>query len=108
MIRYTTLDTSDGWALRGRCRSGDPDALFVNGPRAQREARRVCLGCPVRFECLAHALDNRIEWGVWGGMTEYERRALLRRHPDTPNWRRVVEKSLNAAWRTRRGRRCVV
>ena len=62
------------------CRNGDPDALFVQGAE-QNVAKRICRSCPVRYECLADALDNRIEFGVWGGMTERERRALLRRHP---------------------------
>ena len=44
----------------------------------QNKAKQLCAGCPVRTECLAEALDNQIEWGVWGGMTERERRALLR------------------------------
>src|SRR3954469_7806745 len=91
-----TLDRSDSWAARGRCARSDPDALFVAGSQAQRAAKQICFGCPVRFECLAQALDNRIEWGVWGGMTEYERRRLLRRHPDTTDWRRVVEGCLNS------------
>ena len=59
------------------CRASDPDALFVQGA-AQNRAKAICLACPVRTECLADALDNRIEFGVWGGMTERERRALLR------------------------------
>jgi hypothetical protein len=50
----------------------------------------VCSGCPVRFECLAEALDNRIEWGVWGGMTERERRLLLRQRSDVTSWRAVL------------------
>ena len=54
--------------------------LFVQGA-AQNRAKAVCMRCPVRTECLADALDNRIEFGVWGGMTERERRALLRRRP---------------------------
>jgi WhiB family redox-sensing transcriptional regulator len=45
----------------------------------------------VRTECLADALDNRIEFGVWGGMTERERRALLRRQPHVLSWRHVLE-----------------
>ena len=49
------------------------------------------MGCPVRTECLADALDNRIEFGVWGGMTERERRALLRRRPHVTSWRRLLE-----------------
>jgi WhiB family redox-sensing transcriptional regulator len=45
----------------------------------------------VRTECLADALDNRIEFGVWGGMTERERRALLRRRPNVTSWKRLLE-----------------
>jgi WhiB family transcriptional regulator, redox-sensing transcriptional regulator len=44
----------------------------------------------VRYECLAEALDNRIEWGVWGGMTERERRLLLRQRSDVTSWRSVL------------------
>jgi WhiB family redox-sensing transcriptional regulator len=40
---------------------------------------------------LAEALDNRIEWGVWGGMTERERRALLRRRPNVKTWRAILQ-----------------
>ena len=67
----------------------DPDSLFVQGA-AQNRAKAVCLGCPVRTECLADALDNRIEFGVWGGMTERERRALLRRRPNVTSWRGLL------------------
>ena len=67
----------------------DPDALFVQG-KAQRAAKAVCKGCPVVAECLADALDNRTEFGVWGGMTERERRALLRRRPDVRSWTELL------------------
>ncbi|MUL42449.1 WhiB family transcriptional regulator [Streptomonospora sp. PA3] len=70
---------------RALCREVDPDALFVQGA-AQNRAKLICRGCPVRTECLAEALDGRIEFGVWGGMTERERRALLRRRPDVASW----------------------
>lgn len=73
-----------------KCREADPEVLFVRGA-AQHEAKRVCMGCQVRTECLAEALDNRIEFGVWGGMTERERRALLRRRTEVTNWRRLLE-----------------
>ena len=46
----------------------------------------ICRPCPVVVECLADALDNEIEFGVWGGMTERQRRALLKRHPDVDSW----------------------
>ncbi len=81
------------WATSAACRDGDPDALFVQGAE-QNVAKRVCRTCPVRYECLADALDNRIEFGVWGGMTERERRALLRRHPQVMSWRRLFQAAL--------------
>lgn len=77
------------WRSRGACLE-DPDRLFVRGA-AQRSATQVCLPCPVRTRCLAEALDRRIEFGVWGGMTERERRVLLRRHPDVRNWMELLE-----------------
>jgi WhiB family transcriptional regulator, redox-sensing transcriptional regulator len=73
------------WRVAARCRTVDADGLFVTGAR-QREARQFCRACPVRTECLAHALDQRIEFGVWGGMTERERRALLRTRPEVGSW----------------------
>ena len=73
--------------------NGDPDALFVQGAE-QNVAKRICRSCPVRYECLADALDNRIEFGVWGGMTERERRALLRRHPQVASWRKMFEAAM--------------
>jgi WhiB family redox-sensing transcriptional regulator len=81
------------WPSMAACRNGDPDALFVQGAE-QNVAKRICRGCPVRYECLADALDNRIEFGVWGGMTERERRALLRRHPRVTSWRKSFEAAL--------------
>jgi WhiB family transcriptional regulator, redox-sensing transcriptional regulator len=78
------------WRVRATCRDEDPDGLFVRGAE-QRKAKLVCIACPVRTECLAEALDNRIEFGVWGGMTERERRALLRRRPDVDNWRELLD-----------------
>ncbi len=96
------VNTND-WASRGSCRKSNPDALFVQGA-AQNRAKAVCLGCPVRTECLADALDNRIEFGVWGGMTERERRALLRRHPHVASWRKMLE----AAMKEKGGERVLV
>ena len=65
----------------------------------------VCSGCPVRVECLAEALDNRIEWGVWGGMTERERRLLLRQRPDVDSWSSVLvgKQDANASKRVKIG-----
>jgi WhiB family redox-sensing transcriptional regulator len=79
------------WAAQAACRGQQPDQLFVRGAE-QNKAKQVCGACPVRTECLAEALDNQIEWGVWGGMTERERRALLRRRPNA-SWRVVLEQA---------------
>jgi WhiB family redox-sensing transcriptional regulator len=87
------------WTARAACKGTDPDELFVQGA-AQNRAKLICRGCPVRTECLADALDNRIEFGVWGGMTERERRALLRRRPDVVSWRDLLEHARNQYERT--------
>src|ERR1700745_240571 len=80
------------WTTRAACKGTDPDELFVQGA-AQNRAKLICRGCPARTECLADALDNGIEFGVWGGMTERERRALLRRRPDVTSWRDLLERA---------------
>jgi WhiB family redox-sensing transcriptional regulator len=84
----TTSDPE--WASRGACRDVDPESLFVVGA-AQHKAKSICMGCPVRVDCLADALDSRAEFGVWGGMTERERRTLLRRRPDVACWRTFLQ-----------------
>ncbi|WP_119287644.1 WhiB family transcriptional regulator [Streptomyces sp. YIM 130001] len=83
------MDSHTTWAERAACRTTSPDELFVEGA-AQTGAKRICAPCPVRTECLAHALDERIEHGVWGGMTERERRALLKRRPTVTSWQGLL------------------
>ncbi len=83
-----SLAEASEWTLQAKCRDM-ADSLFPEG-KDQKRARSVCMGCPVRSECLAEALDNHIEWGVWGGMTERERRALLRSRPDIESWHDVL------------------
>lgn len=86
----TTIVEASEWTVKAVCAKGDPDMLFVTGA-AQREAAKICQACPVRLECLADALDNRIEYGVWGGMTERQRRAVLKKSPEVTNWRATLE-----------------
>ncbi|MGI8612409.1 MAG: WhiB family transcriptional regulator [Nocardioidaceae bacterium] len=83
---------SQEWAANAACRTARPDALFVRGAE-QNRAKQVCSTCPVSTQCLAEALDNNIEWGVWGGMTERERRSLLRRRPNVTSWRALLEEA---------------
>ena len=70
---------------KARCRSTDPDELFVRGA-AQRKAAIICQHCPVVAECLAYALDNQMEFSVWGAMTERQRQVLLKQHPEVVSW----------------------
>jgi WhiB family redox-sensing transcriptional regulator len=83
------------WRQAARCRTADADALFVRG-RQQRGAGGFCHSCPVRTECLAYALDERIEAGVWGGMTERERRAVLRQRPQVQSWSMLLQAARTA------------
>ncbi len=85
LARVDIGDGPENWAAQGACVTNDPDALFVRG-KTQHDAKAVCRECPVIRQCLADALDNRIEFGVWGGLTERERRALLRRYPRVRSW----------------------
>ena len=82
-----SVDVGERWELEARCRSGDGGVFF--GPhgfeskrdRAAREeaAKAICAACPVLLECREHALRHGELYGVWGGMGEAERRALLER-----------------------------
>ena len=81
-------NSMDDWTLHAKCR-GMKDDLFPEASE-QKRARLICGGCPVQSECLAEALDNRIEWGVWGGLTERERRLLLRQRSDVTSWSSVL------------------
>ena len=66
-------------------RAIEPDVLFVQGA-SQRQVRMRCYECEVRLECLADALESEANYGVWGGLTERERRAILRHYPHAENW----------------------
>ena len=65
------------WMAWARCRGLEPDQFFVRGAAQGRRVALVCGDCPVRPQCLGYALDNGIEHGIWGGLTERQRRALL-------------------------------
>lgn len=82
------------WVSKALCRATDPDELFVRGA-AQRKAAVICRHCPVMQECGADALDNKVEFGVWGGMTERQRRALLKQHPEVVSWADFFDKRRN-------------
>jgi WhiB family transcriptional regulator, redox-sensing transcriptional regulator len=93
-IRVVGAEEPSGWASQALCRTIDPETLFVRGA-AQRQAAVVCRHCPVMPECGAEALDNRVEFGIWGGMTERQRRALLLRHPEVVSWSEFLSRQRN-------------
>lgn len=72
-------DSATSWMTLGLCRTFQPGTFFPSDGIGVDRAIRVCAGCAVRTECLDHALDNRIEHGVWGGCSERERRRILKR-----------------------------
>lgn len=67
------------WAAYAACRRADPDVFFPSPDAGFEEAIRICRGCPVLGECRDWALDTKVRYGVWGGLTERDRRRLLRR-----------------------------
>jgi len=77
------LDSDDaeenGWQERALCAQTDPEAFFPEKGGSTREAKRVCLTCDVRGECLDYALQNDERFGIWGGLSERERRKLKKR-----------------------------
>jgi len=67
------------WQERALCAQTDPEAFFPEKGGSTREAKRVCLSCEVRAECLEYALASDERFGIWGGLSERERRRLKRR-----------------------------
>lgn len=66
------------WQDQANCMGVDPDLFFPERGASTREAKEVCRGCVVRLDCLEYALDNAEKFGIWGGMSERERRRLRR------------------------------
>lgn len=67
------------WQERALCAQTDPEAFFPEKGGSTREAKRICQGCEVRSECLEYALAHDERFGIWGGLSERERRKLKKR-----------------------------
>jgi WhiB family transcriptional regulator, redox-sensing transcriptional regulator len=74
----TTEEDPDQWQERALCAQTDPEAFFPEKGGSTREAKRICQGCEVRDACLDYALANDERFGIWGGLSERERRRLKR------------------------------
>ncbi|MGI9021914.1 MAG: WhiB family transcriptional regulator [Acidimicrobiales bacterium] len=78
MAMKKSFDESD-WRDEAACRDADTAVFFPLSDDEAGRAKAICATCPVREPCLLFALANREEQGVWGGLTESERRRLRRR-----------------------------
>lgn len=72
---------SRAWMDGAACTEVAPDLFFADATNLvdTKLAKKVCVECPVKDQCLQYALENRMEYGVWGGLTVLERRSLLRK-----------------------------
>ena len=66
------------WQERGLCQQTDPELFFLDKGATDRLAKQVCAACEVKPECLAYALETDQRFGIWGGTSEKERRAIKR------------------------------
>ncbi|ADG97109.1 transcription factor WhiB [Segniliparus rotundus DSM 44985] len=67
------------WQENALCAQTDPEVFFPEKGGSTREAKRICLNCEVKNDCLEFALQNDERFGIWGGLSERERRRLRRR-----------------------------
>jgi WhiB family redox-sensing transcriptional regulator len=66
------------WQERALCAQTDPESFFPEKGGSTREAKRICISCEVKDDCLEYALANDERFGIWGGLSERERRRLKR------------------------------
>ncbi len=71
------MDTD--WASEAACRGLDPLIFYPATDEEAETAKEICAECPVRLQCLEHAIGQREHNGVWGGATERERQRIIRR-----------------------------
>ena len=67
------------WQADALCAQTDPEAFFPEKGGSTRDAKKICTTCDVRSQCLDYALQNDERFGIWGGLSERERRKLRRR-----------------------------
>lgn len=76
--QHISTRTSEKWKEDGLCNQTDPEAFYPEKGEGTSVAKKVCVGCPVRAECLDFALRTDEDYGVWGGLSARERRALVK------------------------------
>lgn len=78
LVQAESDESSQRWQERANCLGVDPDLFFPERGASTREAKAVCRGCEVRVECLEYALAHSEKFGIWGGLSERERRRVRR------------------------------
>ena len=78
-LRPQDDDGALAWQAEALCAQTDPEAFFPEKGGSTREAKKICQQCDVKSECLDYALANDERFGIWGGLSERERRRLRRR-----------------------------
>ena len=80
-VRQRTTDDEEAlaWQSDSLCAQTDPEAFFPEKGGSTREAKKICGSCEVRNQCLEYALENDERFGIWGGLSERERRKLRKR-----------------------------
>ena len=72
-------DNQLAWQADSLCAQTDPEAFFPEKGGSTRDAKRICTSCEVKAQCLDYALANDERFGIWGGLSERERRKLRKR-----------------------------
>ncbi len=81
-VRQATEDDDENalaWQTDALCAQTDPEAFFPEKGGSTRDAKKICASCEVRAQCLEYALQNDERFGIWGGLSERERRKLRKR-----------------------------
>ena len=80
LVEFSSLlpegEGEGSWQERALCAQTDPEAFFPEKGGSTREAKRICKACAVRDECLEYALEHDERFGIWGGLSDRERRRL--------------------------------
>jgi WhiB family redox-sensing transcriptional regulator len=79
LLGIGTEADAQSWQEQALCAETDPEAFFPEKGGSTREAKKICTGCEVKAQCLEYALANDERFGIWGGLSERERRRLRRR-----------------------------
>jgi WhiB family redox-sensing transcriptional regulator len=78
-MKITEVITPPEWMKKALCAEVDPEMFYPEKNTDGTVAKRICLRCDVKVECLQYAIDNKEDHGIWGGLNERSRRKLRRK-----------------------------